>query len=279
MLDDPDFKEDAVREELITPLLKSLGYSASGSNRIIRSKNLAHPYVYIGSKKHKINIIPDYLLKVGEDHNWILDAKAPNENIIHGKNPEQAFSYAIHPDIRANYYALCNGRELSVFHISKMDPMLHVRLVDIKDNFDPVIKLLSPKYIKKPYLAEFLPDYGVYMIKSGWNPKIEFYWYSVELPEIVKIEDGLYTSCVKYPFFGIWYAASLDYHEKQYQQLISTLSSDMRERINCALKRQPFKIELDDSPIRIGLHATISNCIHSNKDEDYIPLMVHEFSF
>lgn len=277
VLDDPDFKEDAVREELITPLLKGIGYSVSGINRIIRSKTITHPYVYIGSKQHKINIIPDYLLKAGENHNWILDAKAPNENILSGKNPEQAFSYAIHPEIRANYYALCNGRDLVVFHISKIEPVLHIRLVDIKDNIDLVIKLLSPQYLQKPHLANYSPDYGIYMVKSGWKPTIEFYWYAVELPEIVKLEDKMYTSCSNITFFGVRYAVSLDYSEQQYQQLISTLHNSLRLRISEALKRQPFKIALDDSPIQIGLKATIGNRTYSNDDEDYIPLVVHEY--
>jgi hypothetical protein len=33
ILDDPDFKEDAVREELILPLIKRLGYSVTGDDR------------------------------------------------------------------------------------------------------------------------------------------------------------------------------------------------------------------------------------------------------
>ena len=56
ILDNPNFKEDSVREELITPLLNKLGYSVKGKNLIIRSKGLLHPYVYIGSKLHKVNI-------------------------------------------------------------------------------------------------------------------------------------------------------------------------------------------------------------------------------
>lgn len=54
LLDSPDFKEDAVREELIKPLLDALGYSASNKkSRIIRSKTLKHPFVKIGSKREK----------------------------------------------------------------------------------------------------------------------------------------------------------------------------------------------------------------------------------
>jgi hypothetical protein len=62
LLDDPDFKEDAVREELLVPLLNKLGYSASGECGIIRSKSLVHPFVMIGTQQRKINIIPDYIL-------------------------------------------------------------------------------------------------------------------------------------------------------------------------------------------------------------------------
>jgi hypothetical protein len=57
----PDFKEDSVREVIILPILKQLGYA---QQNIIRSKTLEHPFIKIGSKKRQINLIPDYALKV-----------------------------------------------------------------------------------------------------------------------------------------------------------------------------------------------------------------------
>lgn len=45
VLQDPQFKEDAVREEIILPLIKQLGYTLTGNSKIIRSKSLVHPYV------------------------------------------------------------------------------------------------------------------------------------------------------------------------------------------------------------------------------------------
>jgi hypothetical protein len=77
-LDDPDYKEDAVREDIVTPILKRLGYQPTGENKMIRTKSLTHPFVYIGTKKHKVNIIPDYLLQVSSTYVFTLDAKAPN---------------------------------------------------------------------------------------------------------------------------------------------------------------------------------------------------------
>ena len=82
LLNSPDFKEDAVRQELINPILKELGYKAYGHNRIIYSKTLSHLFVKIGSQKRPINIVPDYLLEVDGRYSWMLDAKAPTENVF-----------------------------------------------------------------------------------------------------------------------------------------------------------------------------------------------------
>jgi hypothetical protein len=49
VLEDPEFKEDSVREEIITPILKKLGYYSSKLPKITRSKSLTHPFVFIGS--------------------------------------------------------------------------------------------------------------------------------------------------------------------------------------------------------------------------------------
>lgn len=144
LLDKPDFKEDSVREELIQPLLYNLGYSASGLNTIIRSKTLQHPFVYIGSQERKVNLVPDYLLSVSNKPTWVLDAKAPNENIKVGKNVEQVYSYAIHPEIRTQILTLCNGREFIAFQIDVKEPLIYFHLSEIEKYWQKLYTLLSP---------------------------------------------------------------------------------------------------------------------------------------
>ncbi len=86
LLNSPNFKEDSVREELITPLLHALEYKARGDFQILRSKSLLHPFVMFGSKKRNVYIVPDYLLRIKNKFAWVLDAKHPDENIINGVN-------------------------------------------------------------------------------------------------------------------------------------------------------------------------------------------------
>jgi len=64
--DNPDFREDSVREAIILPILKQLGYEYEKQN-IIRSKVLLRPFLKVGSnRKVAIKLIPDYVFKVGE---------------------------------------------------------------------------------------------------------------------------------------------------------------------------------------------------------------------
>jgi DNA modification methylase len=140
--ENPDFKEDSVREVIILPILKALGYTETN---IVRSKTLQHPFLKIGSKKRPINLIPDYVLKVENNFAWVLDAKAPNQNIKDGDNVEQVYSYATHPEIRSNYFALCNGVEFSIFKTTATNiPVLFFPLDEIEYHWEKLTQYLSP---------------------------------------------------------------------------------------------------------------------------------------
>lgn len=279
VLNDPEFKEDAVREEIITPLLKELGYKASGKNKIIRSKSLTHPFVYIGSKKRKVNIIPDYLLEIDNEYKLILDAKAPNENILKGKNTEQAFCYSIHPDVRVKFYALCNGRELTVFDVSKIDPILHIEIPNINEEWEEVRKAISPIGLTKPHVLSFYPDFGLYMLKSGWKEDSEFHFYGAWVNMIAKIEDDKYTlfSNLKFTPQDI-YAASFDFDKNKYKQLLEVAPKDQVEEIKHRLSRQPFKMGFDKTnTFEIGIHSKFSKNVITNENESYLPLEIIKF--
>lgn len=64
LLDNPEFGENAVREELIAPILEALGYAASLPYQIIRSRKLEYPYAYFGTVRKDITIIPNYCWNV-----------------------------------------------------------------------------------------------------------------------------------------------------------------------------------------------------------------------
>ncbi|MBK8677528.1 MAG: type I restriction enzyme HsdR N-terminal domain-containing protein [Sphingobacteriales bacterium] len=138
----PDFKEDSVREVIILPILKELGYV---QENIVRSKTLQHPFLKIGSKKRPITLVPDYILKVENNFAWVLDAKAPDQKIINNDNVAQVYSSATHPEIRSNYFALCNGLEFSVFRTNDTEqPVLFFQIDEIEHHWKDLKLFLSP---------------------------------------------------------------------------------------------------------------------------------------
>ncbi|MCX6258572.1 MAG: DNA methyltransferase [Bacteroidia bacterium] len=122
-------------------MLYELGYT---NIDIVRSKMLQHPFLKIGSQKRQVNIVPDYLLKVGDNYAWVLDAKAPDEDIKTGYNVEQVFSYAIHPEIRTRYFALCNGREFALYRQDTERPVLFFNMQDVGSYWGNLETYLSP---------------------------------------------------------------------------------------------------------------------------------------
>ena len=140
--DNHDFKEDSVREVLILPLLRYLGYR---DDNIVRSLTLQHPFLKIGSnKKYPIQLVPDYVLRIENRYAWVLDAKGPRENLLDEDYVGQAYSYAVHPEIRSNYFALCNGIEFSLYRTDgNNDPILFFQLEEIDFYIDKLKNLLS----------------------------------------------------------------------------------------------------------------------------------------
>jgi len=195
-----DFKEDSVREIIILPILKALGYHQVD---IIRSKTLKHPFLKTGSTRRPVSLVPDYVLKVENNYAWVLDAKAPNQKIVNDDNVEQVFCYAAHREINSSYFALCNGLEFSIFRTNETDvPVLYFSVEEIEKYWSELKSLLSPDrfhfgktftydttnatakpteifdYSNRPLLEEITPKkqatkrhFGVhgYFTKQVWN--------------------------------------------------------------------------------------------------------------
>ncbi len=277
-------KEDTVREELISPLLKALGYSISGNHRIIRSFALPHPYVYIGTKKNNIKIIPDYLLIIDDKYKWVLDAKGPFENILSGKNVEQAYSYAIHPEIRASVYALCNGHQLAIFNINKTEPVFIVKLKDLSCDLNELKKILSPLAFSNPRLLNFKPDFGLALHKLGYPLGNIISFKSLGLPFIARVNDHLYSAVVEVGpisegFDGGVFCLSLDFSKNMLDKILGKIDKKIAFKIKESLSRQPYSIEILEGTPVLKINAKIMGEIYENKDEQYSPLRIIDIDY
>ena len=284
IVDGPDFREDSVREVLIVPLLASLGFGEKDPYRIVRSRPIAHPYVYIGTAKKNITIIPDYLLQRDGENAWILDAKAPGENINSGRNVEQAYSYAIHPEIRVPLYGLCNGRKLVVFHVSVEEPLLDIELKDVGAAWHPIVGLLGCRSAWPNGIAPgFHPDLGLANLKAGFDvdqdgKKCFHVVMSVELGTITKVSDDLYSVSGLHGRKSEKFMATFDFGPEPYKLFLTQLDEEIREKVREAMTRQPYRFAFLPPDIAVmTIVADLGDKTFTNQDESYRPFIADEF--
>ncbi|MDE7317627.1 MAG: type I restriction enzyme HsdR N-terminal domain-containing protein [Helicobacter sp.] len=131
-LENEDFKEDSVREFVVAPLLKELGFVLKDDKNprkleMILSKREKVNFQIGSNKKIAADLMPDYTLYVDSKIHCVLDAKAPS--VVMDKNSEsyqQALSYAV--GFNAKCFALCNGYRLVLFRLEGQEILLDVDL-------------------------------------------------------------------------------------------------------------------------------------------------------
>lgn len=276
VLDDPAFKEDSVREEIVAPMLRRLGYLPSGTLRVQRSKSLVHPFVRIGTRKHPVNIIPDYTIYYGDKAILVLDAKAPSEEVLKSAHVEQAYSYAIHPEVRCRHFALCNGRQLVLFSIDELDPVFVLPFERFESNWNDVERHLSAPYLLTPALRGFHPDLGIFLGRLGMAPDSTFTFIGCRLQFIARLGDDSWSASASMILDGETYMGSFDFPGAVIEPMFSCLAEPLAEALREALSRQPFSAMLD---LMVEVDWTVSlGTLVKVEHESLVPLRVTRFS-
>lgn len=151
-MDFTGLNEAGVREEVIAPLLRELGYQSNTEHHVTREWPLRYPYIYLGRKSRKKDQLlcgrADYVLEAGRRVPWVIEAKAATQTIS-TDDIEQAYSYANHPEVRAVYFALCNGHELQVFQTNQ-GPTTVPLLRSTYDEWQTEVGLIQLKSLLSP---------------------------------------------------------------------------------------------------------------------------------
>ena len=155
--------EADVREEVLAPLVRELGYRTGTEFDIIREQSLRYPKIFLGRKNPKkdaeLRGKADYILEVRGQIRWVLEAKAPGVEIGIDEI-EQAWTYANHAEVRAVYFVICNGHELKVFSTQNaptVGAFLTVPYAEMAERFAKIADVLSPVAIKRDFPGQAMP--------------------------------------------------------------------------------------------------------------------------
>lgn len=187
---------------------------------------------------------------------------------------QQAYSYAIHKEIRCEEFGLCNGRELVLFNTQQAEPLLHLRFDDFESNWSDIEKFLAPKYLCEPMLRRFAPDFGLALKRMGFNKDVEIAMLETRLNLFAKINDELLTASANCDFGSGEHCASFDFHPNMLEAMVTGLPSVLAERFIEALNRAPFQaaaglvIELDIT-VQLGQ-------LTQGQSESFVPLIIQQ---
>lgn len=276
ILDDPDFQEDSVREEILVPILTALGYGPSKPNKIIRSKKLLHPFVSIGSATKSIYLIPDYLFEVNDRFAWVLEAKAPTVDIYKSAHVEQAYSYAIHSEIRVPLFALCNGREFVLYHVSKPEPVLRFDMRLLASYWENLVKLIGPQNVLNADIS-WKKDFGLHLKRLGFHEFKSLIFPDVPIAFIGHIGDDLYTfgSSTKMDDDDT-YVVSFDFNTEVMRQLRGRIPDKAYDILIQPLGDELRQVNFVDTLFRVTVDCRVGDKLEENENEIFLPLRINK---
>lgn len=277
LLDNPEFKEDSVREEIINPILKGLGYCADIPNQIIRSRRLLHPFVSIGTKKKEIFIIPDYLFEVNGKPAWILDAKSPTENLTKTQHVEQAYSYAIHSEVRVGYFALCNGKEFVLYDIQKIEPILQFPIVQLPMFWDNLKRLLSPENVFANNHLRLAKDLGLHLKRLGFDKCDSLIFPLVPIQGLGQVSPGMCSFSSGIKDSDDSYAVTFDFGNELLCQLDGKIPQKAIDILKNRVREERQIIQFGDTVFYVTVDCRIGDELQENEDEIFLPLVINRF--
>jgi len=156
--------ETDVRENIVAKLIGKLGFRHSTDNDVITEQILRYPRASLGRKKEGDPVLrgkADYILEAERKYRWTAEAKSPAGSIT-SDDIEQAYTYAYHPEVRAVYFLVTNGREFLVFRTvygPGVSPVLRFGYSDLQSQFQTLENILSPSALKRDF-PDWKPDTG-----------------------------------------------------------------------------------------------------------------------
>jgi hypothetical protein len=197
--------ETDVREEIIAPLLRHLGYRSGTLHNVVREQHLSYPQLALGRRKPHDPYLrgkADYICEAAGLVKWVIEAKAPGEE-LDGLVEEQAWSYANHQEIRAVYFVLTNGHKFKLYQTNRgagAPPLFECTYAEMSIKLTAIESLLSPDAILKAHPSQVI-DTGepigpglrsIVRITSG---QIQFLKLSAPVPPlqemIMTVSDGV----------------------------------------------------------------------------------------
>jgi hypothetical protein len=121
------------------------------------------------------------------------------------------------------------------------------------------------------------PDYGLRLMREGWSPDADQYFYAFRLFSLSVIDKGQYSTMVEKPYSGEMHALSLDFNHTQLEQILANANHDIAASLRTELARDPSSPRSIDfnGYVEFGVRARLGQ-LQTAAKEQFVPLVAQE---
>ena len=182
-------------------------------------------------------------------------------------------------NVKTKRFVLCNGKEINIFDVDKNEPLAHIKLTNLEENWDQIYKLLSPTAFRNPHIFNFKEDFGIWCLKNGIGCEVIQYFYNCYVNDVIRLEDDLFTIIAVIEKEGKEYFASFDFDRNIFEDFMKQVPQQLKEKVRNYIMKSPFRYqtEKEEESFKLNFRAHLSDKLIENENEKYIPLKIDEF--
>lgn len=123
----------------------------------------------------------------------------------------------------------------------------------------------------------FKPDYGLRLIRDGVSRDVDHFFYDFRLFSVTVLARGQYSTMVEVPYRGEPHALSLDFDQRQLEQILSKATPQLATFVRAELARDSASARtIDfDGEVAFGVRARLGQ-LQRVQRESFVPLVAQE---
>lgn len=123
----------------------------------------------------------------------------------------------------------------------------------------------------------YKPDYGLRLMKDGVSPEVDQFFYDFRLFSLTVFGSGQFSTMVELPIAGEMHALSLDFNQKQLEQILSKAPAPVAAFISNELSGDPSTprtIDFEGEAV-FGVRTRLGQ-LQQVQRESFVPLVAQE---
>ena len=123
----------------------------------------------------------------------------------------------------------------------------------------------------------YKPDYGLQLMNSGVGGEVDHFFHDFRLYSLTVLGRGQYSTMVDFPSEGEVCALSLDFGQRQLEQILSKASLELSGFIRDQISRDPSSPRtIDfDGEVAFGVRARLGQ-LQVIQRESFVPLVAQD---